>query len=174
MRKGTFMKSFRTALSVLIVTIMVWAVVPIASWAESNVPEPGQLFPNEINRRAKGKKLTGFLTIAYEFGESPDPDACPGLFVNNMFVVTTMERRGEIKPFNTDFTRTGTEPFCFDDLASQVAQVKGLLREAVDFFFGSTSTFQIKSIKEFLSSGTGAISMEIRLAVKPGANEFED
>jgi hypothetical protein len=168
------MKSLRKALSVLIVAIMAMAIVPIASWAESNVPEPGQLFPDEINRRAKGKRLTGFLTIAYEFVEPPPDSECGTVIVNDMFVVTTMERRREIKPFNTNFARSGTEPFCFDDLASQVALVKGLLREAVDFFFGPTSTFEIKSIKEFLSSGTGAISMEIRLAVKPGENEFED
>ena len=153
---------------------MMLTAVPVASWAESNVPEPGQLFPNEINPQAKGKKLTGFLTIAYEFAESPDLDVCPSIFINNMFAVTTLERRGDVRPFNRDFIRTGTAPFCFDDLQSQVDFVKGLLRQAVDSFFGPNFTYEVKSVKEFLSSGTGALSMEIKLAVKPGLNEFTD
>jgi hypothetical protein len=168
------MNAGRTILNALILAAMVLAAAPLAAWAESNVPEPGQLFPNEINPAATGKKLTGFLTIAYEFAESPDPDACPSIFINNMFAVTTLERRGVVKPFNSDFTKTGTPPFCFDNLQGQVDFVRGLLREAVLFFFGPTATFQVKSVKEFLSTGTGAISMEIKLAVKPGLNEFTE
>jgi len=168
------MKAGRNTLSALIVAGMVLAAAPLVAWAESNVPEPGQLFPNEINPLAKGKKLTGFLTIAYEFVESPDLDVCPSIFINNMFAVTTLERRGDVRPFNRDFSKTGTQPFCFDDLQSQVDFVKGLLVQAVASFFGPTATYQVKSVKEFLSTGTGAISMEIRLAVKPGPNEFTD
>lgn len=171
------MMAILRTLSVLAVAMIVATAVPTAAWAESNIP-PGEALPfqNLINPNAKGKKLTGFLTIAYEFGEVPEDqlDFCPSIFINNMFVVTTLERRDTVKPFNTDFSKTGTQPFCFDDLQNQINVVLPLLRQAVDFFFGPGATFEIKSVKEFLGTGTGASSMEIKLAVKPGANEFTD
>jgi hypothetical protein len=171
--KGNVMTRILRALSVLVVATIVVAAVPAAAWAESNIP-PGEALPFEflINPQAKGKKLTGFLTIAYEFGEVPEDqlDNCPSIFVNNMFVVTTLERGNTVKPFNTDFSKTGTQPFCFDNTTSQINVVLPLLRQAVDFFFSPAATYEIKSVKEFLGTGTGAASMEIKLAVKPSPN----
>lgn len=175
--KGNVMTRILRALSVLALASIVVAAVPAAAWAESNIP-PGEALPFQflINPKAKGKKLTGFLTIAYDLGEVPEDqlDFCSSIFINNMFVVTTLERGQTVKPFNTDFSRSGTQPFCFDDTQSQINVVLPLLRQAVDFFFSPTATFEIKSVKEFLGTGTGAASMEIKLAVKPGANEFDD
>jgi hypothetical protein len=145
---------------------------PSTAWAESAIPDPAAFFEGLINPKAKGKEVAGFLTIAYEFGEAPDPDACPSIFINDMHVVTTLERKDSTKPFNSNFSKTGTSPFCFDDFPSQIDLVMGLLtEEVIPFFFGPCQpevdcpSFEVKAIKEFLSSGTGAISMELKLAV---------
>jgi hypothetical protein len=182
------------ALSILVVATIVVAAVPAAAWAESNIP-PGEALPFQdlINPNAKGKKLTGFLTIVYEYGEVPEDqlDFCSSIFINNMFVVTTLEHRGDVRPFNSDFSQTGTQPFCFDDTQGQIDVVNKLLSRAVASFFDPTATpitpppgfacpakpsqlcYQVKSVKEFLGTGTGAASMEIKLAVKPGPDESD-
>lgn len=152
--------------------------------AESAIPDPAVFFAGLVNPDAIGQKVTGFLTIAYDFAESDDPDVCPSVIVNNMFVVTTMQYRKELKPFNRDFIGAdGTEhetPFCFDSLDRQINFVVGLLKEEViPHFFqcvpGATCpAFEIKSMKSFLSSGTGAVSTTLRLAVKRTPVTAED
>jgi len=170
----------------------VLAIGSVEARAESGVPDPTTFFAGLVNPSAKGKKVSGSLTIAYDLVESDDPDACSSVVINNMFVVTTLRYRKVLKPFNRDFVAadgtTYETPFCFDSLQRQIDFVMALIREeAIPFFFmcGPNSplsappvlcpSFEVKSLKNFLSSGTGAVSTEVGLVVRaPGPRDPED
>jgi hypothetical protein len=169
--------------SCLIVGGSMLTVAASQARAESGIPDPTTFFAGLVNPAAKGKKVSGFLTIAYDFTE--DFDTCTGVKINNMFVVTTLSYRRALKPFNRDFTAPdGTElqaPFCFDQLNLQIDFVMGLFRdEVIPHFFKCTArvdcpAFEVKALKSFLSSGTGAVSAEVQLAVQvPGRAGAED
>jgi len=101
-----------------------------------------------------------------------------------MFVVVRLEtgtgKNVVEKVFSIDFTKTSpaTLPICFENTAAQVDFLFNLITaQAMPFFFGSSiqpcvltggthPCWAVKSITDFLSSGTGAISMDIELAVK--------
>lgn len=150
------------------------AAAPGAALAESAVPNPGEFFSTtpEFDPTAGGTKFSGTLTIAYVFAE--DPVGCPETErrIDNMHVVLTLSQGNNIKPFNTDFVASGTAPFCFLGESQQTQLVLGLIRgQVIPHFYngcipGSCPDFKVKSITNFLSSGTGAISMNITLAVQ--------
>src|SRR5687767_2407664 len=79
-------------------------------WAESNVPDPANPFPGLVDPNAKGTKVSGFLTIAYDGEEPPLPPpgedpTCGSFLINNMFVVLTLGLNSStVKPFNADYT----------------------------------------------------------------------
>lgn len=169
------MNRARRILSFVIAAGTLLAIAAPNLRAESAIPDPAAFFAGLVNPQAQGKRVSGFLTIAYDFVE-PVGD-CSSVTINNMYVVTTLRYRKEIKVFNRDFTADdGTvleTPFCFDELQRQIDFVLGLFKEQViPFFFGpcvpgvTCPAFEVKSIKNFLSSGTGAVSMELTLAVK--------
>jgi hypothetical protein len=179
------MNRTRRILSIVIAAGTMLAIAAPNLRAESAIPDPATFFAGLVNPRAQGKKVSGFLTIAYVLVESGDPVACPSVIVDNMYVVTTMRYRQVVKPFNRNFIDAGGNrvvlPFCFDDLQSQIDFVLGLFKEEViPFFFQcvpgvNCPAFQVKSMKNFLSSGTGAVSTEVRLAVAvPGAPGDDD
>ena len=126
----------------------------------------------EFDPTAGGTKFSGTLTIAFVFAE--DPAGCPETErrIDNMHVVLTLSQGNNIKPFNTDFVASGTAPFCFLGESQQTQLVLGLIRsQVIPHFYngcipGSCPDFKVKSITDFLSSGTGAISMNITLAVQ--------
>lgn len=110
---------------------------------------------------------------------------CPTrIVVDNMFVVVRLEtgtgKNVLEKVFSIDFTKTSpvTLPICFENTAAQVDFLFDLITaQAMPYFFGSSvqpcvltggthPCWAVKSITDFLSSGTGAISMDIELAVK--------
>jgi len=151
----------------------VTAMASSAAWPESAVPNPGQFFSTtpEFDPSAPGTKYSGTLTIAYVF--VPDAVNCPESFrIENMHLVLTLSQGNNIKPFNTDFVASGTAPFCFIGESQQTQLVLGLIRsQVIPHFYnncvpGSCPNFKVKSITDFLSSGTGAISMTITLAVQ--------
>lgn len=158
-------------LSVLLIAVMMPIVAPSGAWAESGVPDPDTFFgPLIVNPQAAGTKLSGSVSVAYDREEAAGSD-CNSFIVNNMYVVATFERGGTAKPFNRDFTTVSQAPICFDDQGTQVNFVLGLFADnVVPFFFGcSPGTcpgFEVKSVKNFLSSGTGALSLDIVLAVQ--------
>ena len=170
----------RTRLSLMLLMLALFALGSTAARSESGLDDPTAFFANltNINPQASGKKVTGFVTIAYDFVEVPadQQNFCQTIWINNMFVVATMNYRKQTKPFNRDFTAAdGTQiqpSFCFDDFQSQVNFVLGLIRqEVIPTFFGpcdagsNCPSFEVKAIKQFLSSGEGAVSMQLRLAV---------
>jgi len=163
-------------LSVLAVAGMILVLVPSGLWAESAIPDAGAFFGDLLDPNAPGTKVFGTLTIAYVFTADPPP-ACEGIIINNMFVVATLAHGNDVRPFNRDFSDTVpvTQPFCFNDTDAQVTFVLGLLTDKViPHFFGPCGTattpacpsVKVKSITDFLSSGTGAVSANITLAVQ--------
>ena len=171
------MKRINRILGILITTALTSIAVPSALWAESGVPDPGNFFATtpEFDPNANGTKYSGTLTITYVFSNRL---TCPGLTISNMYVVLTLQQGNDMKPFNTDFTRSGTTPFCFDNTPAQIQFVLNLIRDqAIPHFYGSCppiavagSTcprpFKVKSLTNFLSSGTGAVSTNITIAVQ--------
>lgn len=161
-------RATRTA-SVLLLTGMMLSLATPALPTGSGLPEPGA-FGIPINPNASGTKLSGPMTIAYEIQEVDIVTCLSGRLVNNMFVVVTLEQGNNIKPFNRDFTKVGQAPICFDNQAAQVNFVFALIHDQViPFFFGclpgQCPLFEVKSITDFLTSNTGALSLNITLAV---------
>jgi hypothetical protein len=166
------MKQAKHLLTVAAAAALV-AAAPGAALAESAVPNPGEFFSTtpEFDPTAGGTKYSGTLTIAYVFA----PDAnCPDsqVRIDNMHVVMTLSQGNNIKPFNTDFMASGMAPFCFIGESQQTQLVLGLIRsQVIPHFYngcipGSCPDFKVKSVTDFLSSGTGAISMNITIAVQ--------
>lgn len=164
------MKAKKRALSVLLVAGMILGTPVPGLWATSAVPEPGAVgIP--IDPNASGTKVVGPLSLAYDFGGSTFD--CP-LFVNNVFVVLRLKKGVDERTFNGDFG-----PVCSPaDTRPQVTFVFGLISGGVmQHFFGFSINpcvetagiapcWAVKSVTSLLSSGTGAVSMDIDLAVK--------
>lgn len=167
------MKEATTILVILAATASLLGV-PSSLRAESNVGEPGEFFQftSDFDPQAAGTKYEGTMSIAYVF--VPDGETCPdsALRIDNMYVVLTLNKGNERKPFNTDFTKTGTAPFCFIGEPDQIKFILDLVRDQVlphfypGCFPGACPSFKVKSVSNFLSSGTGAISMDITIAVQ--------
>lgn len=149
------------------------AFTPCIASAESAVPNPGAFFSTtpEFDPMAGGTKYSGHLTIAYVFVD--DLETCPdsGIRIDNMYTVITLAQGNRLQPFDTDFVESGTAPFCFIGEPEQIEVVLGLIRNKViphfydGCFPGTCPDFKVKSVTDFVSSGTGAISMGITIAV---------
>lgn len=151
-------------------------------WAESGVPDPDALFPtcgtlgapappNCVDPNAKGTKITGFLTIAYD----GVPDASCDIFkINNQFVVLTVGFNNRVQPFNIDFTTTAppTTPMCFEQGTQVQFIVDFINKEVIPALYQCSGTscpgWVFKSVN-VLTSGKqaeGAVYAEIAIAVK--------
>jgi hypothetical protein len=150
------------------------AAAPETTMGESAVPNPGEFFQftPEFDPQAGGTKYDGTMTIAYVFAD--DAAGCPDSErrIDNMHVVLTLTKGNEVRPFNADFVSTQTAPFCFLGESQQTQFVLNLIRNQVlphfygGCFPGSCPAFKVKSVSDFLSTGTGAISMKISIAVQ--------
>ena len=174
------MKRAKRMLSLLLVAAMVLAVPSSGLWATSAVPEPGA-FGIPINPNASGTKVSGPMSVAYQITASADPSCTSGRQVQNMFVVVTLQLGNTIQPFNRDFSTTSppTPPFCFDNQNAQVNFILGLVYQALasPSFFGSAignctldtygvrPCWEVKAVTNPLSTGTGALTTTITLAV---------
>jgi hypothetical protein len=155
------------ALSMLLVAVMSVIVNPLGLWATSAVPEPGALgIP--INPNAFGKRVSGSMTVAYDIREDFE---CPGLrIVDNVFIVAELQRRRTSRLFSRALNPA--VPYCFGEETPEIQLVMDLITaEVIPFFFGpcepglTCPNFEIKSIKDFQSSGTGALSLDLILVV---------
>jgi len=161
-------------LRVLLVVVLSLTTAPSGLWATSAVPEPGALgIP--INPLAFGKRVHGFMTLAYDIREDETGD-CPSLrLVNNVFVVAELERRQVARLFSRALNPDPA--YCFGEETPEITLVQDLIaQEVIPFFFGpcvpgsTCPGYAIKAIKDFQSSGTGALSLDIILVVpRPGA-----
>ena len=147
--------------------------MPVA-WAESQVSDPGA-FGILIDPNASGTKVSGTVTLSYdyEFSSSQCPDS--GRFVKNLYAVATMQKGNQIQPFNANYTTAAIGvnnlPACFDNQANQVLFLSLFIQKVIipGFFScvpGGCPNYTVKSIKNFLTTGVGAGSMEVELAVK--------
>jgi len=139
----------------------------MTAWAESQVSEPGAL-GIAIDPNASGTKIAGNVSFVWDFRSALPADGCEGpLFVRNLYAVATMIKGNQIVPSNA--VRTG---FCFDDQAGQVQFLNDFIRTVIIPGFysncvpGGCPGYAIKSIKNFMTTGRGAGSMEMELAVK--------
>jgi len=164
-------------MAVAVLALIVSGASPL--WAESGVPDPANPFPELIDPNAKGTKLSGFITIAYDGATPPQGSSCGSFLINNMFVVLTLGlNSSQVKPFNADYTTATPGPDCFDNTLGQEDFIKAIIRDqAIPFFFGpcggagqtTCPGFAVKSITQFATSGRaaeGAITAQISIAVK--------
>jgi hypothetical protein len=150
------------------------AAAPEATMGESAVPNPGEFFQftPEFDPQASGTKYDGTMTIAYVFADDPAGCSDSERRIDNMYVVLTLSKGSEVRPFNADFVSTQTAPFCFLGESQQTQFVLSIIRNQVlphfyaGCFPGSCPAFKVKSVSDFLSTGTGAISMKISIAVQ--------
>lgn len=167
------MNRAKKTISVLLVAELILAAFPAWLGATSAVPEPGA-FGIPINPNASGTKLSGPMSVVYDIVVD---NSCDSLRrVLNVFVVTTLQTGNAIRPFNRALDPASG--FCFgENTSGQLQLVTGLItEEAMPFFFGSQigscvdtvgmrPCWEVKSITNFLSSGEGALSLDITLAV---------
>lgn len=155
------------------------AAMPISGWGESAVPKPGEFFGSfpEYDPMAGGTKYSGNLSVAFVFTTDPAgcPDAPESRRVSNMFTILTLKQGNNVRPFNADFRESASKPetpsFCFLGENEQIAFVTGFIRDQVvpslyGCFSGSCPGFKVKDLSNFNSSGTGAFSTDITIAVQ--------
>lgn len=166
------MKLFKRIVTGVSVVTGILIAVP-AAWAESQVGDPGA-FGIAVDPNAAGTKVSGNVTLSYdyEFSFVTCPDS--GRFVRNLYAVATMTKGNLTQPFNANYTTQGFPanlPACFDNQANQVLFLRMFIeRVVVPGFFnctpGTCPAYAVKSIKNFLTTGVGAGSMDVELAVK--------
>ena len=150
------------------------ALATSVAFAESQVSDPGA-FGILIDQTASGTKVSGNVTLSYdyEFSFSKCPDS--GRFVKNLYAVATMQKGNQIQPFNANYTTAAIGvnnlPACFDNQANQVLFLSLFIQKVIIPGFyncvpGGCPNYTVKSVKNFLTTGVGAGSMEVELAVK--------
>ena len=172
------MSRAKTTVKVILIAAMALGTGASGLWATSAVPEPGA-FGIPINPNASGTKVSGPMTVAYSIS-TVDNTVCDSTRrVDNMFVVATLQQGNTVQPFNRDFSLTGTQPFCFDNQFAQVNFILGLVYDALASpkFFGAPigncaldtngarPCWEVKSVTDPLSTGQGALTTTITLAV---------
>lgn len=159
------------------------AALPTLAPAESNVPRPAEFFGPfpEYDPMSGGTKYAGTLSVAYVFTTDPVDcaEAPESRRISNMFAVLTLKQGNNVQPFNADFrasaTKSETASFCFIGETEQIAFIVGVIRDQViPSIYGCQSrcpSFKVKDITNFNSSGTGAFSTDITIAVQDGGNQ---
>ena len=147
-----------------------------AAWAESQVSDPGA-FGILIDPNASGTKLSGFVTLSYDYDPGIGFAQCPitGRFIRNLYAVATLQKGNQITPFNANYTTAAIGvnnlPACFEVDANQVLFLKLFIEKVIlpglyGCVPGGCPQYAVKSVKNFFTTGVGAGSMEVELAVK--------
>jgi hypothetical protein len=176
------MKRSNKVLSAAAFAASVMLACPFA-FAESEVSDPGA-FGITVDPNAAGTKVSGFVTLSYDYDLDTSPTGlahnCPsGRFVKNLYAVATLQKGNQIQPFNSNYFSAGLSNLadCFDNQANQLAFLRNFIEKIIipRFFgcmaaapgaVGNCPAYAVKSVKNFLTTGVGAGSMEIELAVK--------
>jgi hypothetical protein len=178
------MKQVSKCLSAAALAAALLAVLP-AAWAESQVPDPGA-FGIPVNPTAPGARASGLVTLSYDYDYNDD-HGCDSLrWVENLYVVATMRRGKTIQPFSSNYelAQVTTPGFpnladCFDNQEKQLFFLKYVIEQVIvpamfTCTYPSCPPWQIRSIKNFLTTGVGAASMEIVLAVQVPRRRDDD
>jgi hypothetical protein len=155
---------------------MLLAVAPAALRAESNVPvtELGA-FGLIVNPNASGTKLSSSVAFAYEYEMGTERAlACVSdKWIKNLHVVATVTKGNTAQPFNSSYSLAGMDNLqdCFDNQDNQVTFFKYFIDRVViatiyNCVSGGCPPYEVKSIKNFLTSGLGGASLEVEIAVR--------
>jgi len=142
------------------------------AWAESQVGDPGP-FGITVDQNASGTKVAGPVTLSYQY-ETVPTTTCPSTrFVRNLYVVATLTKGNQTTAFSSNYGLIGHPELaaCFENQANQLAFLKFFIDTVIvpKFFSCSPEScpeWVLKSVKNFLTTGVGAGSMQIELAVK--------
>lgn len=186
------MSRTRRTLSVVAAAGIILAAPSTLRALDSAVPDPGTAFDITVDPNAPGTKVWGFITLAAEVEIGTERaqlcvpeelrNTVPGVWVNNVHAVATMQKGSNLQPFNSNYTDTNIpgalQPLqdCFDNRNKMAAFVKYVIEGIViPGFFGcgsgslpSCPPYAVKRISDILPSnkiGFSAI-LEIELAVK--------
>jgi hypothetical protein len=170
------MRRAEKIMSIVAAAGIMLATAPSTLQAEvSQVSDPGE-FGILVDPNASGTKVAGFVTLSYEYEvDTLRANECISQrWVRNLYLVATLEKGNEIRPFNSNYVRAGLQDAlegCFEAQDKQMFFLKHVIEKLiVPGLFGCTGTacpaYAVKSIKNFVATGVGAISMEIDLAVK--------
>jgi len=169
------MKLSKSCLTAAALATGIWFAAPIA-WAESQVggTDPSA-FGITIDPNASGTKVSGPVTLSYDYTFSTQLCPTSGRFVNNLYAVATFTKGNVTQPFNANYKTFGNinPPLaaCFDRQDNQVQFLALFITQIIiPQLFNCTPSacpgYAIKSIKNFLTTGVGAGYMEVELAVK--------
>lgn len=143
-----------------------------SAWAESQVGDPGP-FGITVDQNAAGTKVSGPVTLSYQY-ETVPTSTCPSLrFVRNLYVVATLTKGNQMTAFSSNYGLIGRPDLaaCFENQANQLAFLKLFIDTVIvpSFFScapGSCPEWVIKSVKNFLTTGVGAGYFDVEIAVK--------
>jgi hypothetical protein len=177
-----------TLLTTILALFALTVSTPSPSRAESGAPDPDALFPTCgtfgaippacVDPNAKGTKVTGTLTIAYDGvqeGQDLNGTACTIFQINNQFLVLTVGFNNLIQPFNVDFTTTKPPtpgPICFEQSTQVQFVVDFITKEVIPALYQCTGAscpgWRFKSVNMLTTGGQseGAVYAEIAIAVK--------
>jgi hypothetical protein len=185
----------------IVLAVMVVSAAPAIVPATSNVPEPGAIGV-PINPDATGKELIGSVTLNYVITEDTEGICATGRVVENVFVVARFQKnKKHLKDKKALLFNRALNPefaYCFIDETPEIQLVMDLVaQQVVPAFFGpcrpAESTpasfrnaadrrgprqpcpeFEVKSIPKFESSGTGALRLDVLLAVHKDGRDDDD
>lgn len=155
---------------------MILATAPVTLWAESAAPnnDVANLFPGGtaayFDPNAAGTKYSGTLTIAYEAltpGPPGPPIECGGapIFIEEMFVVLTLQRGNQRVPFTTH-----APGLCLGSEEQAMVIIDLIEDHVIPSFYNNCTppacpSFKVKSLTNFQYT-SGAQSMDITIAVR--------
>jgi hypothetical protein len=195
------MNAGRKSLNTIVLAVMLVGVIPTAPLATSNVPEPGAIGV-PINPDAIGKELIGSITLNYVISEDVEGICATGRVVENVFVVARFQKnKKHLKDKKALLFNRALNPefaYCFIDETPEIQLVMDLVaQQVIPAFFGPCRPddsalaafrhgpprrgprqpcpeFEIKSIPMFESSGTGALRLDVLLAVHKDGRDDDD
>lgn len=108
------MKAMRKTLSVMVAAGIVLAGTPSTLLAISAVSDPGA-FGITVDPNASGTKVSGFITLTWDIErgtekaqqncltEQQRAEGFVGEWVNNLYVVASMQKGSDFRPFNSNY-----------------------------------------------------------------------
>ena len=172
------MKTSQVTFLGLAASAMLFTATPATVRAESNVgPQDVGAFGILVDPNASGKKLTSFVAFAYEYETgTPRADACDSTrWVKNLHVVAAVTKGNNTDTVSSNYSLAGKENLqdCWDNQPNQIAFFKYFIEEVVIpkvyncISGGCPTTYAVKSIKDFNTTGFGGATLQVEIAVRP-------
>lgn len=143
-----------------------------SAWAESQVGDPGP-FGITVDPNASGTKVSGPVTLSYQYEDVPLSTCQSRRFVRNLYAVATLTKGNQMTAFSSNYVLIGRPDLadCFENQVNQMAFLKLFIDTVImPGFFGcapgSCPPWVIKSVENFLTTGVGAGYFDVVIAVK--------